>query len=103
MQTLTIGLMKDTIKNMQKHFRINLLFLLVAYLLCGNTVAQSIVKREIYTVNFSNSLHEPFWVSYKLYRGGGECSRTKFRFHNDIDRSEEHTSELQSRQYLVCR
>src|SRR5258707_4419357 len=25
------------------------------------------------------------------------------RFHRDISRSEEHTSELQSRQYLVCR
>ena len=70
---------------MQKYFRINLLFLLVASLLYGNMMAQSIVKRDVFTVNFSNALHEPLWVSYKLYRGGGECSRTKFRFHNDID------------------
>lgn len=70
---------------MQKHFRITLLFLLTAFVLCGNTTAQSIVHTTIYTVNFSNNLHEPLWISYKLYRGGGECSRTKFRFHNDID------------------
>jgi hypothetical protein len=70
---------------MQKYFKINLFFLLLVSVLCSNVVAQSIVKREIYTVNFSNALHEPLWVSYKLYRGGGECSRTKFRFHNDIE------------------
>jgi endonuclease G len=70
---------------MQKYFRINMLLLLAVSVLCGNVVAQSIVKRGIYTVNFSNALHEPLWVSYKLYSGGGECSRTKFRFRNDID------------------
>jgi endonuclease G len=69
----------------QKHFRIKFFFLLIATLLNGNLVAQSIVKRSIYTVNFSNALHEPLWISYKLYRGGGVCSRSKFRFHNDID------------------
>lgn len=53
--------MKDTITHMQKHFRTKLLFLLVASVLCGNTMAQSIVKREVYTVNFSNALHEPLW------------------------------------------
>lgn len=59
--------------------------MLALSVLCANVLAQSIVKRDIYTVNFSNSLHEPLWVSYKLYRGGGECSRSKFRFYNDID------------------
>src|SRR3712207_8963185 len=37
----------------------------------------------------------------------GRTSRYKLpseiRFARDVDRSEEHTSELQSRQYLVCR
>ena len=47
--------------------------------------AQSIVNRGIYTVNFSNTLREPLWVRYKLYRGGGDCSRAGFRFKNDID------------------
>lgn len=70
---------------MQKHFRIYLFFLLTACMTYGNVVAQSVVNLGVYTVNFSNALHEPLWISYKLYRGGGDCSRTKFRFHNDID------------------
>src|SRR3712207_7271465 len=32
-----------------------------------------------------------------------ECCYTPDDFAADVDRSEEHTSELQSRQYLVCR
>ena len=70
---------------MQNHFKTSLFTLLALCLLCGNIAAQSIVRTPIYTVNFSNALHEPLWVSYKLYRGGGECSRAGFRFHNDID------------------
>lgn len=70
---------------MQKHFKTTLFSVLALCLLCGNIVAQSIVRTPIYTVNFSNALREPLWVSYKLYRGGGECSRAKYRFHNDVD------------------
>jgi endonuclease G len=70
---------------MQNHFKSNLFTLLALSLLCGNIVAQSIVRTPIYTVNFSNTLHEPLWVSYKLYRGGGDCSRAGFHFYNDID------------------
>ena len=70
---------------MQRFLRKNLFTLLALCLLCGNIAAQSLVHTPIYTVNFSNTLHEPLWISYKLYRGGGECGRAKFRFHNDID------------------
>ncbi len=45
--------------------------------------AQIIVDKKIYIANFSNTLHEPNYVSYTLYKGGGSCSRTKFRFIND--------------------
>src|SRR3712207_7354227 len=34
---------------------------------------------------------------------GDDCSNTGRRWRGCRDRSEEHTSELQSRQYLVCR
>src|SRR3712207_7212267 len=34
---------------------------------------------------------------------GEAFNRADVRFHHDLVRSEEHTSELQSRQYLVCR
>ena len=70
---------------MQKHFKISLFTLMALCLLCTNMAAQSIVRTPIYTVNFSNALHEPLWISYKLYRGGGDCSRAGFRFYNDID------------------
>ena len=70
---------------MQNHYKTSLFTLLALCLLCGNIAAQSIVRTPIYTVNFSNALHEPLWISYKLYRGGGTCGRAKFRFHNDID------------------
>src|SRR3712207_7279596 len=35
--------------------------------------------------------------------GGGAVAAVRARHDVPIDRSEEHTSELQSRQYLVCR
>ncbi len=70
---------------MQKNIKTVFFSLLAIYLLCGSLAAQSIVNKGIYTVNFSNALREPLWVSYKLYRGGGECSRAGFRFKNDID------------------
>lgn len=70
---------------MLTYYKTILFSALALYMLCGNIVAQSIVNRGIYTVNFSNVLHEPLWVSYKLFRGGGDCSRAGFRFYNDID------------------
>ena len=44
---------------------------------------QIIIDKGIYKVNFSNTLHEPLYVSYYLYKGGGECSRAKYHFKND--------------------
>src|SRR2546429_1243050 len=38
-----------------------------------------------------------------LYGTHGCCDAGKMRLRNDGDRSEEHTSELQSRLHLVCR
>ena len=45
--------------------------------------AQVIKDNGIYKVNFSNTLHEPRYVSYYLYKGGGDCDRSKFNFKND--------------------
>ncbi len=45
--------------------------------------SQIMVDKGIYKVNFSNTFHEPRYVSYYLYRGGGNCDRSKFRFKND--------------------
>jgi endonuclease G len=57
----------------------------ILFFFFGPVAAQSIVNRGIYKVNFSNTLHEPLWVSYKLYQGGGDCNRNAFHFKNDID------------------
>src|SRR3712207_6873744 len=42
-------------------------------------------------------------VRARVYRAGGAAVRHHERVHHRALRSEEHTSELQSRQYLVCR
>jgi endonuclease G len=68
---------------MQTQFRTILLTLLAVYISCANITAQIIFHTSTYTVNFSNQYHEPLWVSYKLYHGGGECDRKTFHFIND--------------------
>lgn len=57
--------------------------LILLSVLCIHIEAQIIYKTSIYTVNFSNNFHEPLWVSYKLYHGGGECERKSYHFIND--------------------
>jgi len=58
-----------------------LLFLFVPA--CVN--AQLIIDKGIYKANFSNKFHQPRYVSYTLYKGGGDCDRKSFSFKNDID------------------
>lgn len=55
-------------------------FTSVLYITC-----QTIVDKGIYKSNFSNTLHQPRYVSYYLYKGGGSCDRKSFSFKNDID------------------
>jgi len=45
--------------------------------------SQIVVDKGIYKANFSNTLHESRYVSYYLYRGGGDCDRKGFYFKND--------------------
>jgi len=52
----------------------------------GTSFSQLIVDKGIYKANFSNDLHEPRYVSYILFKGGGDCNRDKFRFKNDDSR-----------------
>src|SRR3712207_8727369 len=71
-----------------------------------------------YTTLFRSKAHEPYWVPWSLWitvgpsgprvDGHAQGVRHQRRGGRRIDgpaddRSEEHTSELQSRQYLVCR
>jgi len=47
---------------------------------------QIVIDKGIYKANFSNTYHQPRYVSYMLYKGGGDCNRAKFRFKNDDPR-----------------
>ncbi len=63
-----------------KTFIISLLIILFVW--CSG-FSQIIINKGIYKANFSNTYHEPRYVSYTLYKGGGDCDRTKFSFKND--------------------
>src|SRR3712207_8938934 len=85
--------------------------------MCGDTRSlcyfffNDTATTEIYTL----SLHDALPIlSCRAFRRGGEADRIDGRrlrgasrlfrqHHGRVHRSEEHTSELQSRQYLVCR
>ena len=67
-----------------KRSLISILLLLSLY---GFSFSQIIIDKGIYKVDFSNSLHQPRYVSYVLYKGGGDCDRKENPFHFicDID------------------
>ena len=75
-----------------KIFRIPLTFLFVLFLYV-TSFSQLIVDKGIYKANFSNTYHESKYVSYYLYKGGGDCNRDKFSFKNDDVRLECATDE----------
>lgn len=45
--------------------------------------ADEVIKNAAYTSYFSKTYKQPLYVKYTLYKGGGECSRSSFRFKND--------------------
>ena len=53
-----------------------------------NSFSQITVNKGIYKANFSNTLHEPRYVVYYLYRGGGSCNNDGYSFRNDDNRLE---------------
>jgi len=61
----------------------NSLLFLVILSFWGEGIAQIKFDKGIYKVNFSNTYHEPRYVSYFLYKGGGDCKRDKFYFFCD--------------------
>ena len=62
------------------------LLLLTFLLMSLNLQAQkidTIINKTIYKSYFNKTLRSPVYVSYILYKGGGDCDRSKFRFKND--------------------
>lgn len=60
-----------------------IIFSIAFFCISATLYSQIIVKNSVYKCNFSNSFHEPRYISYYLYKGGGDCSRDGFRFKND--------------------
>ncbi len=49
--------------------------------LCVNAQkVDTVIVTNTYTSYYNYSLHEPLYVVYKLYKGGGDCSRKPFHF-----------------------
>ena len=63
-----------------KRVFITIFFLIVLWI---TSFAQIVVDKGIYKVDFSNTFHEPRYISYILYQGGGDCDRKHFHFKND--------------------
>ena len=61
-------------------------FFLVSSVSFLNSFCQSVdtvIDRNIYQSYYSFTIKEPLYVVYTLYKGGGNCKRTKMRFHQD--------------------
>ncbi len=60
------------------------LTLAIALILClsanAQTAIDSVIVTNGYTSYFNYELHEPLYVEYKLFKGGGTCSRTGDKF-----------------------
>lgn len=70
-----------------------LISFLLTCLVTSPAISQIIVDKGIYKANFSNKFHQPRYVSYYLYKGGGSCDRKKFTFKNDMQELECATDE----------
>jgi endonuclease G, mitochondrial len=65
-----------------------ILYLLLVPVICNSQTVDTVIKNEVYTSYFSYHLHEPLYVKYVLYQGGGDCSRAGMRFTtNGLDSS----------------
>jgi endonuclease G len=59
------------------------LFLVLISTSIFSKICDTILKNDAYTSYISYQVKQPIQVDYKLYKGGGDCSRKKFRFKND--------------------
>ena len=46
----------------------------------------TVIQTPVFTSYFNKHLKEPVFVSYELYKGGGDCKRTGDVFHNSCNR-----------------
>ncbi len=62
-------------------FLITILFSIYGY--SQQTKVDTIIRNGVYESHFNIEIKEPLFVTYKMYKGGGDCSRVGFRFKND--------------------
>lgn len=62
---------------MKKLILVSLLFFVLK---AQGQQVDTVIHNDVYTSYFNYQLHEPLYVVYKLYQGGGECSRKAFHF-----------------------
>lgn len=58
------------------------LSLIFTQIVLSQTV-DTIIDKGIYKSYFCKKYKEPLYVSYQLYKGGGDCDRSSFNFKND--------------------
>jgi endonuclease G, mitochondrial len=61
------------------------LITLISNLLVAQVKVDTVISNDIYKSYYSKILKEPLYISYKLYKGGGSCSRVAFHFKNDLN------------------
>ena len=62
---------------------LSILFLFISLVSYSQKV-DTIINMGFYKSYFSNHVKNPMYVSYKLWKAGGNCDRSKFHFKNDI-------------------
>jgi endonuclease G len=70
---------------MKKTILISLLCLSFINALSQKISWDTIIYNDAYASYYSSKYKNPVFVAYKLYKGGGPCSRAKFRFKNDLN------------------
>jgi endonuclease G len=63
-------------------FSKNILFAICLLITVGTQAQEidTVIRTGVYTSYYNYRLHEPLYVTYKLYNGGGDCSRKAFHF-----------------------
>ena len=60
-----------------------LILILISLNLTSQVKYDTIISNSIYKSYFNYELKQPVLLTYKLYKGGGDCKRDTFRFIND--------------------
>jgi len=66
-----------------KKFLLFLLLTLVTVTGFSQSTYDTIIRNGVYESYYDIDIKQPLFVTYKMYKGGGDCSRAGFRFKND--------------------